>query len=129
MAAMDINAEIGEGCGEDAELLAVVSSCSIACGGHAEGGAGRVAVGQDHRSGGVAHVEGFEVTKASGVEGRALLRQGARAGRKAGDLRTLVSRDINKVVSMKKFERFTDRRTRHFQFRRELALDDPCTGR
>ena len=35
MAAMDINADIGEGCGEDAALLTVISSCSIACGGHA----------------------------------------------------------------------------------------------
>ena len=35
MAAIDINADIGEGCGEDAGLLAVISSCSIACGGHA----------------------------------------------------------------------------------------------
>lgn len=35
MTAIDINADIGEGCGEDAALLAVISSCSIACGGHA----------------------------------------------------------------------------------------------
>lgn len=35
MAAIDINADIGEGCGEDAALLTVISSCSIACGGHA----------------------------------------------------------------------------------------------
>jgi UPF0271 protein len=35
MAAIDINADIGEGCGEDAALLRVISSCSIACGGHA----------------------------------------------------------------------------------------------
>ena len=35
MAAIDINADIGEGCGEDAGLLAVISSCSIDCGGHA----------------------------------------------------------------------------------------------
>ena len=33
--AIDLNADIGEGCGEDADLLAVISSCSIACGGHA----------------------------------------------------------------------------------------------
>ena len=42
MTAIDLNADIGEGCGEDAELLAVVSSCSIACGGHA-GDAGTMA--------------------------------------------------------------------------------------
>ena len=35
MVRIDLNADIGEGCGEDAELLAVISSCSIACGGHA----------------------------------------------------------------------------------------------
>jgi UPF0271 protein len=35
MAQIDINADIGEGCGEDAGLLRVISSCSIACGGHA----------------------------------------------------------------------------------------------
>ena len=35
MARIDLNADIGEGCGEDADLLAVISSCSIACGGHA----------------------------------------------------------------------------------------------
>jgi UPF0271 protein len=35
MAHIDLNADIGEGCGEDADLLAVISSCSIACGGHA----------------------------------------------------------------------------------------------
>ena len=35
MAHIDLNADIGEGCGEDAGLLAVISSCSIACGGHA----------------------------------------------------------------------------------------------
>jgi UPF0271 protein len=32
---IDINADIGEGCTEDDALLAVVSSCNIACGGHA----------------------------------------------------------------------------------------------
>jgi UPF0271 protein len=35
MPAIDINADIGEGCGEDAALLRTISSCSIACGGHA----------------------------------------------------------------------------------------------
>jgi UPF0271 protein len=42
MVHIDINADIGEGCGEDAGLLAVISSCSIACGGHA-GDAGTMA--------------------------------------------------------------------------------------
>jgi len=42
MAYIDLNADIGEGCGEDADLLTVISSCSIACGGHA-GDAGTMA--------------------------------------------------------------------------------------
>lgn len=32
---IDLNADVGEGCGDDAAMLAVVSSASIACGGHA----------------------------------------------------------------------------------------------
>ncbi|MEO1309563.1 MAG: 5-oxoprolinase subunit PxpA [Pseudomonadota bacterium] len=32
---IDLNADLGEGCAYDAEILALVSSCSIACGGHA----------------------------------------------------------------------------------------------
>lgn len=32
---IDLNADIGEGCGDDAALLRCVSSASIACGGHA----------------------------------------------------------------------------------------------
>ena len=35
MASIDINADLGEGAGSDAEILSVVSSCNIACGGHA----------------------------------------------------------------------------------------------
>lgn len=35
MARIDINADLGEGDPFDAELLAIVSSCNIACGGHA----------------------------------------------------------------------------------------------
>ena len=35
MARIDINADLGEGERFDAELLAIVSSCNIACGGHA----------------------------------------------------------------------------------------------
>lgn len=35
MASIDINADLGEGEANDAELLRVVSSCNIACGGHA----------------------------------------------------------------------------------------------
>jgi UPF0271 protein len=35
MVAIDLNADLGEGDAYDAELLAVVSSCNIACGGHA----------------------------------------------------------------------------------------------
>ena len=32
---IDLNADLGEGCAFDAELMTVVSSCNIACGGHA----------------------------------------------------------------------------------------------
>lgn len=32
---IDLNADLGEGCAFDAELMSVVSSCNIACGGHA----------------------------------------------------------------------------------------------
>lgn len=35
MITIDLNADLGEGDAYDAELLAVVSSCNIACGGHA----------------------------------------------------------------------------------------------
>ena len=35
MTSIDLNADLGEGCGTDAELLSVVSSCNVACGGHA----------------------------------------------------------------------------------------------
>ncbi len=35
MAAIDLNADLGEGDPYDEELLAIVSSCNIACGGHA----------------------------------------------------------------------------------------------
>ena len=34
-AAIDLNADLGEGGACDAELLAIVSSCNVACGGHA----------------------------------------------------------------------------------------------
>ncbi len=32
---MDLNADVGEGCGDDAALMPVITSASIACGGHA----------------------------------------------------------------------------------------------
>ncbi len=32
---IDLNADLGEGMGDDAALMAVISSCNIACGGHA----------------------------------------------------------------------------------------------
>lgn len=32
---IDLNADLGEGCAYDAELMSVVTSCNIACGGHA----------------------------------------------------------------------------------------------
>lgn len=32
---IDLNADLGEGCALDAELMSVVTSCNIACGGHA----------------------------------------------------------------------------------------------
>lgn len=42
MTTIDLNADLGEGDAYDAELLQVVSSCNIACGGHA-GDAGTIA--------------------------------------------------------------------------------------
>ncbi|MEM8921108.1 MAG: 5-oxoprolinase subunit PxpA [Pseudomonadota bacterium] len=35
MQAIDLNADLGEGCGDDAAMLDIVSSANIACGGHA----------------------------------------------------------------------------------------------
>ncbi len=35
MTTIDLNADLGEGCEFDVELMAIVSSCNIACGGHA----------------------------------------------------------------------------------------------
>ena len=35
MPVIDLNADLGEGDSHDAELLTIVSSCNIACGGHA----------------------------------------------------------------------------------------------
>lgn len=35
---MDLNADLGEECGDDAAMLRLVSSASLACGGHAGGG-------------------------------------------------------------------------------------------
>ena len=32
---LDLNADLGEGCGDDAALMDVITSCNIACGGHA----------------------------------------------------------------------------------------------
>ena len=32
---IDLNADLGEGCGDDAGILQIVTSCNIACGGHA----------------------------------------------------------------------------------------------
>ena len=35
MASIDLNADLGEGDAFDDELLQIVSSCNVACGGHA----------------------------------------------------------------------------------------------
>ena len=35
MTSIDLNADLGEGCEFDVELMGIVSSCNIACGGHA----------------------------------------------------------------------------------------------
>lgn len=32
---VDLNADLGEGCGDDAGLMQIITSCNIACGGHA----------------------------------------------------------------------------------------------
>ncbi|WOI53370.1 5-oxoprolinase subunit PxpA [Parvularcula sp. LCG005] len=48
---IDLNADLGEGCGDDTALMPVLSSCNIACGGHAgdqETMAIAVALAQQH---------------------------------------------------------------------------------
>src|SRR6188474_1858434 len=35
MLSIDLNADVGEGCGQDAALMPLISSANIACGGHA----------------------------------------------------------------------------------------------
>jgi len=35
MRSIDLNADLGEGCGNDAALMPLISSCNVACGGHA----------------------------------------------------------------------------------------------
>ena len=34
MTSIDLNADLGEGCGDEEALLGIVSSCNVACGGH-----------------------------------------------------------------------------------------------
>lgn len=49
---LDLNADLGEGCAYDAELMSVVTSCNIACGGHAGDDASMrtaLALARDHR--------------------------------------------------------------------------------
>jgi UPF0271 protein len=50
---VDLNADLGEGDAYDAELLAVVSSCNIACGGHAGDAASIVATLREALANGV----------------------------------------------------------------------------
>lgn len=53
MITVDLNADLGEGDAYDAELLAVVSSCNIACGGHAGDAASIVATLREALANGV----------------------------------------------------------------------------
>ncbi len=49
---IDLNADLGEGCAFDAELMSVVTSCNIACGGHAGDAASmRTALALAHENG------------------------------------------------------------------------------
>ena len=52
MTSIDMNADLGEGAGTDAELLMIVSSCNVACGGHAGDAETMAAAGRStaHRS-------------------------------------------------------------------------------
>lgn len=76
---IDLNADLGEGCAFDAELMSVVTSCNIACGGHAGDEASmRVALhlARDHGVAAGAHPsfpdrENFGRSKSS-LRGRAL---------------------------------------------------------
>lgn len=55
---LDLNADLGEGCAFDAELMTVVTSCNIACGGHAGDKASMrtaLALARDHRVSAGAH--------------------------------------------------------------------------
>lgn len=51
---IDFNADIGEGCGDDAAIVPLLSSASIACGGHAGDGASMAAAVAHCRTHGVA---------------------------------------------------------------------------
>jgi UPF0271 protein len=53
MTTIDLNADLGEGDAYDAELLQVVSSCNIACGGHAGDAASIAATMRDAMANGV----------------------------------------------------------------------------
>lgn len=55
---LDLNADLGEGCAFDAELMSVVTSCNIACGGHAGDDASMrtaLALARDHQINAGAH--------------------------------------------------------------------------
>lgn len=76
---IDLNADLGEGCAFDAELMAVITSCNIACGGHAgDAGSMRISLqlAAQHDVAAGAHPsfpdrENFGRTKSS-LRGRAL---------------------------------------------------------
>ena len=79
---IDLNADLGEGCAFDAELMSVVTSCNIACGGHAGDDASMrtaLQLARDHNVAAGAHPsfpdrENFGRTKSS-LRGRALEEQ------------------------------------------------------
>ncbi|NTV10000.1 MAG: 5-oxoprolinase subunit PxpA [Zoogloea sp.] len=54
MTSIDLNADLGEGCGDDAALLALVTSANIACGGHAGDAASMLATVRAAQQHGVA---------------------------------------------------------------------------
>jgi len=93
MTRIDLNCDLGEGAGHDAELMPLVTSANIACGGHA-GDAGTmratVALAARHRVAIGAH-PGFEDRPNFGRAERTL---------PAGEVRALVARQVRALAEM-----------------------------
>ena len=82
---IDLNADVGEGCGQDAELMRCITSANVACGVHAGDSAvmrDTVQLAREHRVAVGAH-PGF----ADRGDYRAIGRVIAPWGRRIGDLR------------------------------------------